>query len=128
MRLNQVTLPCRDLDRAKAFYRTLGFTLIVDSPPHYARLEAPEGGATLSLHLDDATPKGAWPQIYFECDDLDARVHALKAKGITFDLEPTDQSWGWREALLRDPEGNALCLYRAGAYRLNPPWRVKETS
>jgi predicted enzyme related to lactoylglutathione lyase len=62
--------------------------------------------------------------IYFECDDLDARVTVLKTAGVAFDGDPVDQSWLWREARLRDPDGNRLCLYFAGENRLNPPWRV----
>ena len=34
--------------------------------------------------------------------------------------------WLWREARLRDPSGNVVCLYHAGDYRRHPPWRVGE--
>ena len=37
---------------------------------------------------------------------------------------PTDQSWLWREAYLKDPDGNLICLYHAGANRRFPPWRI----
>ena len=33
----------------------------------------------------------------------------------------------WREARLDDPDGNHLCLFRAGPNRLHPPWRVNES-
>ncbi len=46
-------------------------------------------------------------------DELDAAVDALKAKGVVFEQEPVDQSWLWREARLRDPSGNQICLYQA---------------
>lgn len=46
MQINQITLPVTDFDRTVAFYRSLGFTLIVHSPPRYARFECPEGDAT----------------------------------------------------------------------------------
>ena len=36
MDLNQVTLPALDVAAAVAFYRTMGFELVVDAP-HYAR-------------------------------------------------------------------------------------------
>ena len=42
-----------------------------------------------------------------------------------FDSGPEDQTWLWREAWLRDPDGNRLCLYHAGNNRRFPPWRVK---
>ena len=65
--------------------------------------------------------------MFFECEDLDARVAELRREGIVFDHEPTDQTWLWREARLRDPDGNQLCLYYAGENRLNPPWRLDTT-
>ncbi len=121
MKLNQVTLPAVDLPRSIAFYEKLGFVLIVIDE-HYARLENPDDLSTLSLERRIDGGDGA--HVYFECDDLDARVAALKAKGITFDSGPEDQSWLWREAWLRDPAGNRLCLYFAGENRRFPPWRI----
>ncbi len=126
MNLNQVTMPASDMPASIEFYRLLGFTLIVRSP-HYARLVAPDGGATLSLHFTLEKSGGAAPVIYFECDDLDAQHARLVAANVAFDLAPTDQTWLWREAHLRDPHGNALILYHAGVNRLDPPWRVPET-
>lgn len=124
MNLNQVTLPTIDFDRSVAFYRAMGFELIVHSPPRYARFGCPEGDATFSLHAAERSPAGNGVVVYFECDDLDARVEQVRAAGIAFTLPPTDQSWGWREARLLDPSGNELCLFRGGTYRKDPPWRV----
>jgi catechol 2,3-dioxygenase-like lactoylglutathione lyase family enzyme len=126
MRLNQVTVPTGDLERSIAFYRTLGFRLIVKSD-HYARFELPDGDATFSLHLSDNLQGAAnGPQIYFECENLDAKVAALKEKGIMFDGDPVDRSWGWREAWLSDPAGVRLCFYFAGENRRYPAWRLKQ--
>jgi catechol 2,3-dioxygenase-like lactoylglutathione lyase family enzyme len=122
MRLNHVTLACRDLERSVRFYRTLGLVPIVLSA-HYARLACPEGQATLSLDLDPAA-LAASSVIYFECAELDATVAALTAQGLAFTTAPRDESWLWREARLCDPDGNPLCLYWAGSNRLDPPWRV----
>jgi len=121
--LNQVTLPAVDLAASVAFYRTLGFRLIVDTP-HYARFECADGGATFSLHVVNAMPADSGILVYFEHEALDELVAELKGKGVVFTQEPADQRWLWREARLRDPAGNALCLYWAGENRRNPPWRV----
>jgi catechol 2,3-dioxygenase-like lactoylglutathione lyase family enzyme len=121
MRLNQVTLPARDLARSIAFYRTLGLVLIVQND-HYARFENLSDNSTLSLELRQGSGDGA--HVYFECDDLDARVADLKAKSIRFDDDPEDKSWRWREAWARDPAGNRLCFYFAGENRRFPPWRI----
>ena len=37
-----------------------------------------------------------------------------------------DQRWLWREAYLRDPAGNVICIFHGGENRRNPPWRVVE--
>ncbi|MBN8838581.1 MAG: bifunctional hydroxymethylpyrimidine kinase/phosphomethylpyrimidine kinase, partial [Sphingomonadales bacterium] len=63
------------------------------------------------------------PIVFIEVADLDAAVAAARAHGITVG-DPVDQSWGWREARLADPAGNALCLYSAGENRRFPPWRL----
>lgn len=124
MNLNQVTVPSLNLEKSIAFYKLLGLTQIVHSPPRYARFVCPDGDATLSIHLVDEVPSGSGVVIYFECSDLDDLVKRLEAAGLTFDLQPTDQSWLWREAHLHDPDGNKLILYYAGENRLNPPWRI----
>ncbi len=123
MNLNQLSLPARDIKTSIAFYRTLGLTLIVETAI-YARFELPAGEATMSLHQTEAAPGDEGVHVYFECDDLDERVVALKEKGISFDSEPEDKRWLWREAWLRDPAGNRLCLFGAGENRKNPPWRI----
>lgn len=123
MDLNQVTLPCHDYAASVAFYRSLGFTLIVDSPPHYARFETGYG-TTFSIHLVEPAELRADVVIYFEVDDVDATVATLTDKGIEFESMPEDQPWLWREAYLRDPAGNSLCIYHGGDNRRRPPWRV----
>lgn len=126
MRLNQITAPARDLTASIAFYQTLGLKLIVKND-HYARFEPPEGEATFSLHLvEGEIPWGNAPQLYFEVHDVDFEVQRLQAAGVVFETAPADQTWLWREAWLRDPAGNALCIYHAGENRRFPPWRLKD--
>ncbi len=122
MNLNQVTLPSTDIRRSIEFYVAMGFTLIVDSPD-YARFECPEGDSTFSVHrVDAAVSTGV--VVYFEHETLDEWVAELQKKGLVFDRTPADQSWRWREARLRDPDGNVLCLFYGGKDRKHPPWRV----
>ena len=126
MQLNQVTLPAFDVENSVEFYCGLGLRLIVSALPRYARLECPDGGSTLSLHQVIKRQEPSNAVVYFECQDLDAKVSQLQASGYTFDQEPKDESWLWREARLSDPSGNVICLYWAGENRRNPPWRLSE--
>jgi len=121
--LNQVTISVTDLARSVRFYETLGLRRIVQND-HYARFVCPEGGSTFSLELVDKVPNVSPAVVYFECLELDDTVRTLQARGVRFDTEPRDESWLWREARLRDPDGHRLCLYFAGENRLNPPWRI----
>lgn len=123
MDLNQVTLPALDVASSVAFYRKLGFELIVNAP-YYARFKASAGSASFSVHAVNALAGVPQTVVYFECAALDAQVAALKAGGVKFEQEPVDEPWLWREARLRDPSGNPICLYHAGRNRLDPPWRV----
>jgi len=124
-RLNQVTLTGTDYDRSVAFYRGLGLKQIVANPPDYARFET-AGGATLSVQIDPDEKVSATTAVYLECDDLDERVAQLARSGVPFEHGPRNQPWMWREARLRDPDGNIVFLYKAGEARRFPPWRVEE--
>lgn len=126
MNLNQVTIPSLDVTKSIAFYKNIGLQLIVETLPHYARFECPEGDSTFSIHLVEKLPEGAGTIVYFETGKLDEEVARLRKSGLTFDLLPTDQSWLWREARLKDPDGNQLILYFAGDHRKNPPWRLRQ--
>lgn len=127
MNLNQITVPSLDLAKSVPFYEKLGLKLIVKALPHYARFECPDGNATFSIHQTDSLPKGDGIYVYFECEHLDQHVDELKSKGIKFDQLPADQGWLWREARLKDLDGNQLILFYGGENRLNPPWRIESS-
>jgi catechol 2,3-dioxygenase-like lactoylglutathione lyase family enzyme len=124
MDLNQVALPSTDVERSAAFYRALGFTQIVSDLPLYARFECSVGGSTFSLHRVGSVAEDSGVTVYFECQDLNTTCKDLMVRGIAFESPPMDQPWLWREAYLRDPDGNLICLYHAGENRRNPPWRL----
>lgn len=123
MNLNQVTLPAHDVAASASFFRAMGFTQIVDTP-HYARFECPVGESTFSVHHVDVAPSDSGAVVYFEVEQLDEKVRELEARGVRFLHGPTDERWLWREARLRDPSGNVICLFWAGENRRYPPWRI----
>lgn len=123
MDLNQVTVPCIDYAASVRFYEALGLTRIVDSPPRYGRFETPAGD-TFSIHAAESVSAESDIVIYFEVDDVDTTVARLQESGIEFEALPVDQDWLWREAYLRDPAGNRICIYHAGRNRRYPPWRI----
>ena len=126
-RLNQVTVTGTDYERSVEFYKKLGLRQIVDNPPDYARFET-AGGATFSVQIDPEEKIIATTAVYLECDDLDERVEQLARSGLAFEHGPRNQPWMWREARLRDPDGNIIFLYKAGEARRFPPWRVDSST
>jgi len=123
-RLNQVTVTGTNYERSVEFYRRLGLKQIIDNPPDYARFET-AGGATFSVQIDPEEKIIATTAVYLECDDLDERVERLAREGLPFEHGPRNQPWMWREARLRDPDGNIIFLYKAGEARRFPPWRME---
>ncbi|WP_299452140.1 VOC family protein [uncultured Microscilla sp.] len=124
MNLNQITVSSTNIAKSVDFYTTLGLELIVDTP-HYARFLVHQGQATFSVALrNEAIPQNG-TKVYFECDNLDAKVAKLQTEGLEFTELPTNKRYLWREAHINDPDGNVICLYYAGENRINPPWRVQ---
>ena len=124
MDLNQITIPSLNVEKAIGFYKTLGLKLIVEALPRYARFICPHGESTFSIHQVEVLSNGNGITIYFEDENLDDLVNELISKGIQFDSLPEDKSWLWREAHLRDLDNNRIILFKAGEYRVNPPWRI----
>ena len=124
VRLNHVTLAACDVERSARFYIQLGLTLVVADYPDYARLLAPQGDTTLSLHRVERHSPESCASIHFEVEDVDGTVQRLKQAGIAYVCDPVDQPYLWREAILLDPEGHRVFIYHAGENRLDPPWRA----
>lgn len=128
VRLNHVTLAVRDVESSARFYVRLGLTQIVADYPDYARLLAPQGDTTLSLHPAANPASEPSTSIHFEVDDVDRAVEELERVGFSFACGPVDQPYLWREAVLLDPDGHRVFVYHAGKNRVDPPWRLRRSS
>src|ERR1044072_1558177 len=74
MRLNQVTVRVSDIHQSLEFYKGLGLMPIVAGLDHYARFLCPEGDSTFSIEkISEGKPQST-TTVYFECDNLDAKV------------------------------------------------------
>jgi len=138
MRLNQVLILSQDVERAVVFYEALGLERLAVNYPCDARLLCPDNadgersGMTLAIEHTAQMPVRPNATIYFECADIDRTVARLRARGIVFDSGPLDEPWRWREARLRDPDGNPIVLYAVDGTRkaepgLDPTWHLRES-
>ncbi len=111
-----VSVPVSDQEQAKGFYvDTLGFELQVDNSWREGMrwIEvAPEGSATslMLVSWSDSLLPSMYRVIVLATDDVQAIHEELVAKGVFFDLPPTEVSNG-TQAMFRDPDGNALVLW-----------------
>ena len=128
MNLNQITVPSLNVGKSVSFYKKLSLKLIVEALPKYARFECPDGDSSFSIHLVDKLPSGNGVYVYFECDNLEDEVKSLQQKNIKFEEMPSQKIWLWKEARLKNPDGNQIILYHAGQNRLYPPWRLKDNT
>jgi catechol 2,3-dioxygenase-like lactoylglutathione lyase family enzyme len=113
-KLQQVALTCRDLDRARSFYRdTLGLPLMFEAGHMlFFQLEGVRLMVGLSEKPDQPIGRGTY--IYFDAPDLPALVPALKARGVemignTETLQRTE-THELKLQFFRDPDGNEIGL------------------
>jgi catechol 2,3-dioxygenase-like lactoylglutathione lyase family enzyme len=111
-----VSVPVSDQEAARDFYvDTLGFELQADNSCREGMCwieVAPEGSATSLMLVSwrDSLLPSLYRVIVIAADDIQAIYEELVAKGVFFDLPPTEQSNG-TQAMFRDPDGNALVLW-----------------
>lgn len=63
--------------------------------------------AELAVHPDEGATRH---ELYLMCDDIEATVQRLTAKGVVFTQPVTDQRWGLLTAI-RLPDGSELGVY-----------------
>ena len=111
-----VGIPVKDQGAALKFYtEKLGFKVMIDAPMgaglRWIELEIP--GADTSLVL--FTPQGhedrvgTFQNMAFTSDDVQKTYEELKAKGVTFIVEPKKEDWG-TQCQFVDPDGNTFLI------------------
>jgi catechol 2,3-dioxygenase-like lactoylglutathione lyase family enzyme len=98
-----------DADAARAFFRdVLGFPY-VDAGGGWLIFRAPP--AEVAIHPTDEVPAHGRHELYLMCDDLEATIADLRAKGAQVDGEVQDAGWGLLTSLTV-PGAGRIGLYQ----------------
>ena len=100
----------QQLGFAKAFENDRGCTMVTGSAKLFLFVASPgrEPVARQAFNLS-LNPVGI-DHVSLLVDNVDKTHSELVARGIQFHTQPTDQSWGARAAMLRDPDGTNIYL------------------
>jgi len=125
LKLEVVAIPVSDVDRAKAFYGSLGWTLDADFMvgKDFRAVQLTPPGSPCSIHLSTTAVPGSAKGMFLVVSDIDAARRELIARGVAvsdvfhFDgnhhvvpgLDPERQSYG-SYASFNDPDGNQWIL------------------
>ena len=125
LKLEAIPIPVSDVDRAKAFYEGLGWTLDADFMvgKDFRAVQLTPPGSACSIHLSTTTVPGSAQGMFLVVSDIEAARTELIARGVDvsevfhFDadhlvvagLDPERGSYG-SYASFADPDGNRWIL------------------
>ena len=115
-RVNFVSIPVQDHDRALAFYtQKLGFKVFTDQTMgkmRWIELTIPGAETRVVLHQNGHAPSTTTPALALIADDVQQTYADLRGKGVEFTQQPKKETWG-EHAIFKDSEGN-LILFAKG--------------
>ena len=119
MNLASIRLVTKDLDSLVAFYTMLTGAAAARLAPDFAEIRLE--GAIVAISTERAVQQfnvGAATAaanrsaiLEFQVSDVDAVRTRLTDAPINYVMQPTDQPWGNRSMLLRDPDGNLINIF-----------------
>ncbi|HYL77400.1 MAG TPA: VOC family protein [Bryobacteraceae bacterium] len=119
MRLKQTRLVTKDVLGLAQFYEAITGVNRAPGGPVYVEFQAPcDGLAIAGEAVQDAygsdvvaTAANRSAILDFEVEDVDREYHRLRNTVKDWVLTPTDQPWGTRAILFRDPDGNLINFF-----------------
>ena len=118
MKIELITVPVTDVDRAKEFYTSIGFDADHDARPwegiRYVQLTPPGSACSIAIGegITDAEP-GAGAGLLMVVDSAQEAYDHLTAVGLTVE-QPKDEGWG-TFVYFADPDGNKWSLQQLPA-------------
>ena len=94
-----------EAEKVQAFLRDVLGLSSVDAGGGWSIFAAPP--AEIAVHPSDGDRRH---ELYLMCDDIDATLAELAAKGVEVAGDVSDQRWG-RLAAIRMPDGGEIAIY-----------------
>jgi catechol 2,3-dioxygenase-like lactoylglutathione lyase family enzyme len=113
VRIARITVSVSDLSRSLDLYEgVLGLTRRF-SAENLVMLATDDPALEVLVHERRPRPSDRGVAISFEVEDVDLSTASAIVAGATLVDEPSDQSWGERQSVLRDADGHLFCLISA---------------
>lgn len=103
---SHVIVHSRDAEADRAFFAEVLDQPSVDAGGGWLIFKLPP--AEVAVHPSDG-PTGH--ELYFVCDDLDSTMSELRAKGVQFTRDVSEERWG-RLTAIRLPGGGEIGMYQ----------------
>ena len=108
--LNNIAIPVKDLEAAKALYTALLGEPFADSPYYVGYMAE---GVQIGLDPNGHRHGHTGPIAFWKTQDIRAEIEALKSAGAEVLDDPKDVGSGLLVAVLKDADGNLIGLAQA---------------
>lgn len=116
MRLNHAELLVSDVARSLRFYEEVLNAAVIEEHENRGTLQL-DLETTLTLRRmgpDTYSPFSEGIRLCFECVHFEDECRRLRRAGVEFIARPRAGEESHQEALIQDPDGHEITLYRAG--------------
>jgi predicted enzyme related to lactoylglutathione lyase len=111
MKVGYLQIPVSDVKESANFFEKLfGKNKLFESPSHV--IFNCDGVEIAIISGGQKGKKEGTKGIYFVVDDVDKVFNELKSRGVEFQGEPANESWGGRIVCFTDPDGNKYGIYK----------------
>jgi predicted enzyme related to lactoylglutathione lyase len=116
LKVSSILIGVSDLDKARSFYeKVFGMRFDEFRPPFSS---ATLGDTEFNIEENASYRSPDWAKLYiggrkqvsFQADDLDLFLKQSELFGAKIIKEAEVKSWGWREAIIADPDGNEFII------------------
>jgi predicted enzyme related to lactoylglutathione lyase len=108
--LNNIAIPVKDLEAAKALYTALLGEPFADSPYYVGYMAE---GVQIGLDPNGHRHGHTGPIAFWKTQDIRAEIETLKSAGAEVLDDPKDVGGGLLVAVLKDADGNLIGLAQA---------------